>query len=478
MTKNIKTAARALNRDGKPTGNWRFFATIGLVAMSALATPLYANTKLFDEAKRLIAAMNPKQAYMILIVEQDKLSGNVEYDYLLGLAAVDSGKIDEAIIAFERVLSKEPNNAGAQLDIARAYFNAGSFDLAEGTFLKLQNLNPPASARLAIDKYLAAISDRRRAARRMVSAWGEMSLGYDTNLTGVPNDFTNAVQQSFNIPGVTPTGNSIKRRAPYLGAAVGVDALFPLTNRWNAYLGGDVRGRGFRNEGEFNSSAADVRASAIWTQAKNSANQVRLNAAFNAFAQNGDAPGDPKPKNDRRTAIAGADWRISLTALHLLTLSANAAQTRFPANKIEDFNSSIASIALLTTFAGKTAPLLQLTAYGTRDRAVNKLADGVSDKSKKIAGLRAYGQFNQTEKLSLFSVLGYATRKDDSGFARATTVEFGRDKLADVTLGVNWRFQEGCSMRAQWQGSKNSSNIAIYDYVRHELSSTIRCEFM
>ncbi|NJR72244.1 MAG: tetratricopeptide repeat protein [Gammaproteobacteria bacterium] len=448
--------------------------------MTVLATPLYvyANTKLFDEAKRLIAAMNAKQAYKILIVEQDKLSGNVEYDYLLGLAAVDSGKIDEAIIAFERVLSKEPNNAGAQLDLARAYFNAGSFDLAEGTFLKLRTLNPPASALVAIDKYLAAISDRRRAARRMVSAWGEMTLGYDTNLTGVPNDFTSAIQQSFNIPGVSPTGNSIKRRAPYVGAAVGVDALFPITDNWNGYVGGDIRGRGYRQEGEFNSGAADVRASAIWSQAQNNRNQVRLNAVFNAFAQDGDAPGDPQPKNDRRTAIAGADWRISLTPSHQLTLSASGAQTRFPANKIEDFNSTIASVALLTTFDGKAAPILQLTAYGTRDKAVNKLADGVSDKSKKIAGLRAYGQINQTEKLSLFSAIGYATRTDDSGFARATTVEFGRDKLADVTIGVNWRFQDRCSMRAQVQSSKNSSNIAIYDYQRHEVSSTIRCEFM
>jgi outer membrane protein len=479
MKKNIKVALLNFNASLQPSNRCRrWLTTIGLTIMIMLTTPLYANTKLFDEAKRLIAAMNPKQAYMLLIVEQDKLSGNVEYDYLLGLAAVDSGKVDEAIIAFERVLSKEPNNAGAQLDLARAYFNAGSFDLAEGTFLKLRALNPPASALAAIDKYLAAIGDRRRAARRMVSAWGEMSLGYDTNLTGVPNDFTTAVQQSFNIPGVTPTGNSIKRRAPYLGAAVGVDALFPLSNTWNGYVGGDIRGRGYRGEGEFNSGAADVRASAIWNQDKNSATQVRLNAAFNAFQQNGDAPGDPKPKNDRRTAIAGADWRMALTASHQLTLSANAAQTRFPANKIEDFDSSIASVALLTTFVGKTQPILQLTAYGTRDKAIRKLADGVSDKSKKIAGLRAYGQLNHTEKLSLFGVLGYATRNDDSGFARATTVEFGRDKLADVTFGVNWRFQERCNMRAQWQGAKNSSNIAIYDYTRHELSSTIRCEFM
>ena len=48
----------------------------------------------------------------------------------------------------------------------------------------------------------------------------------------------------------------------------------------------------------------------------------------------------------------------------------------------------------------------------------------------------------------------------------------------DITLGVIWRFQPKCAMRAQWFGSRNDSNIAIYDFTRHEVSSTIRCDFL
>lgn len=50
--------------------------------------------------------------------------------------------------------------------------------------------------------------------------------------------------------------------------------------------------------------------------------------------------------------------------------------------------------------------------------------------------------------------------------------------MADATLGVNWRFQPTCNLRAQLFSSRNNSNISIYDYTRHEVSSTIRCEFM
>ena len=451
------------------------FVAAALAVIALAASPAMANPKLFEEAKALIAAANPKQAYMLLIAQQDKLLGNVEFDYLLGVAALDSGKVDESIIAFERVLAVQPNNAGAQLDLARAYFNAGSLDLSEGTFRKLKSLNPPASALAAIDKYLAAIAERRLAARRMLSVWGEMTLGYDSNLTGVPNDFTTAIQQAFNFVGVQPTGNSIKRKAPYLGAGVGADLIFPISQRWNGYVGGDVRGRGYRREGEFNSGSAEVRASAIWESGKHS---FRLNSSFNAFSQEGDAPGEPKPTNDRRAAIGGGEYRVGLSNVTYLSVGALAAQTRFPQNNIEDFNSTIASLSLLSTFAGKSSPLLQMTAFGSRDEAVRKLADGVTDKSKKVTGLRGYGQFNVNEKMSAFSALGYSQRRDDSAFARATTVEFGRDKLADLSLGLNWRFQPSCNMRAQWFASRNNSNISIYDFTRHEVSSTIRCEFL
>ncbi len=445
-------------------------AMLAVVSSTALANPA-----LFAEAKRLLAAMNAKQAYMLLVAEQDKLIGNVEFDYLIGVAALDSGRIDEAIIAFERVLAVQPNNAGAQLDLARAYFNAGSLDLSEGTFLKLKTLNPPAPAMMAIDKYLAAIAERRRAAKRMLSVWGEMALGYDSNLTGVPNDFTTAVAQAFNLVGVNATGNSIKRKAPFLGAAVGVDAIFPIAEKWNAYVGGDLRGRGYQKEGEFNSATGELRASAVWD---GGSNQVRLNSSYNAFQQAGDAPGDPKPKNDRRSAIGGAEWRLNLQPTKQLSFALYAGQTRFPKNNVEDFDSTIASVAWLTTFAGAKAPVLQLTAFGTRDKAVRKLADGITDKSKRVEGLRAYGQLSLSEKLSVFTAIGLSQRRDDSAFSRATTVEFGRDRLGDLTLGTNWRFQDRCNLRVQLASSRSNSNIDIYDYTRHEVSSTIRCEFM
>jgi tetratricopeptide (TPR) repeat protein len=440
-----------------------------------LAPGAIANPALLREAQQLLAANNPKQAYMILVAQQDKLAGNVDFDYLLGVAALDSGKIDDAIIAFERVLQVDPKNAGARMDLARAYFNAGSMDLAQANFLELKASNPPPAALAAIDKYLIAIRERRAQIANVFSAWGETGLGYDSNITGVPSDFTSAVASAFNITGVSPTGNSIKRKAPYLAAAVGADYSHALNASWAAFVGGEARGRAYRNESDFKSLSGEARFGALWSDGPQ---QVRLTGGYNRFKQDGLAPGEPKPTNDRSSALAAADYRFAFSDRQQLSLGVAGTRVKFLTNNIEDFDGVTVTGGFTQAFDRKGAPILQVSGYYSRDEAVRKLADGISDKSKRVAGARGYFQYSLTDNLAWFNGLGFSQRRDRSAFARATEIEFGRDRLADVTLGVTWRFQQKCSMRAQWFGSKNDSNIAIYDYTRHEVSSTIRCDFL
>ena len=441
-----------------------------LCSVSALANPA-----LLRDAQQLLAASNPKQAYVILVAQQDQLSGSVEFDYLLGVAALDSGKIDEAITAFERVLQVDPKNAGARMDLARAYFTAGSLDLAQANFLELRDSNPPAAALVAIDKYLAAIRERRVQNVNVFSAWGETALGYDSNITGVPTDFTSAVASAFNITGISPTGNSIKRKAPYLAAAVGADYSYALKAGWAAFVGGEARGRAYRHETDFNSVSGETRIGASWAEGPH---QLRLTGGYNRFKQDGLAPGDPKPTNDRSTALVSTDYRFAFNERQQVNLGVAGTRVKFLTNNIEDFNAVTVNEGYLQAFDRTGAPILQLSSYYSRDNAVRKLADGISDKSKRVAGVRSYFQYSLTDKLAWFNGLGYSRRSDQSAFARATEVEFGRDRLADLTLGVTWRFQQKCSMRAQWAASRNDSNIAIYEYTRHEVSSTIRCDFL
>jgi tetratricopeptide (TPR) repeat protein len=445
-----------------------------LTVFACFAAEAQSDAQALDRARALLAAGNAKQAFAELEPLQGKLSGMPEYDYLLGVAALDSGRIDEAIIAFERVLALVPNHAGAQMDLARAYYAAGSFDLAESAFVKLRDASPPPAAQAAITRYLDAIRARRTQAQAGWTSFGELGLGYDSNLTGVPTNFGAAAQQSFNLIGIDATGNAIKRKAPFVQGAIGTEYTRPVGGGWSVFAGGDLRGRAYRKEHDFNTFAADVRAGGARNDGPN---QWRFMGSYLEYRQEGDAPGDPKPTNDRRMAGASVDWRRALDSKTQVGLGVQYNAVRFPENKVEDFNQVFLSVSYLHTFERKGVPLLYLTGFVSDDRATNTLFDGVTTKSKNLAGTRAFLQYSLGAKTQVFGGLGVIVRRDKDSFARSTEVEKGRDVFSEASTGLLWSFREKCALRLLYAYTHNSSNIDIYDFNRHEISSNIRCEF-
>ena len=448
--------------------------SLALALAIVASMPAHADPQVIERARQLMAAGNAKQAYAELAPLQDKLSGQPEYDYLLGVAALDSGRTDEAIIAFERVIALVPNHAGAQMDLARAYYAAGSFDLAEAAFTRLRASNPPAAAQAAINRYLDAIQARRHQARAGWTAFSELGLGYDSNITGVPVDFGAAALQAFNLVGIEATGNSVKRSAPFVQGALGGEYTSPLGNGWSWFAGGDLRGRAYRRERDFNSAAVEAHAGGALTRG---ANQFRALGSLLAFNQEGAAPGEPRITNDRRMGGVTFDWRHALDTKTQVGLALQMNAVRFPDNRIEDFDQAFLAVSWLKSFERKGLPLLYVTAFVTEDRARNELFDGAT-KSKNLGGARAYMEYSAAPKVQLFGGLAAIHRRDKDAFARSITVEKGRDTYGEASVGVQWEFREKCALRLQWAYSTNRSNIDIYDFNRHEISSIIRCDIL
>jgi tetratricopeptide (TPR) repeat protein len=424
-------------------------------------------------ATELLAAGNARQAYAELAPLEARFSGQPEFDYVLGVASLDSGHIDDAIIAFERVLAVMPNHAGARMDLARAYYAAGAFDLAEAAFQRLQLLNPPPQAQAAIARYLSAIRQRRNQAHEGWLGYTELGIGYDSNITGVPTNFGAAALQSFNIVGIEPTGNAVKRSAAYVQGMAGADYSRPISRGWNMFVAGDLLGRGYRNENDFNIGSVDVRAGAGLNQGPT---QWRFAGNYLYFKQEGDAPGDPKPTNDRHMAGVNIDWRRATDTRTQVGLGLQLNSVRFPTQDVEDFNQVFLSASYLHSFERTGVPLIYLTGFITDDHAIHTLADGSTTKSKNLAGLRAFGQYSVATSLQAFGGLGVIYRRDKDDYARSTTVQRGRDTFGEASAGVFWSFSKTCGLRVLYAYTRNSSNIDIYDFDRHEVSSTIRCD--
>ena len=437
----------------------------------------WAQDDALERARRLLAAGNAKEAYTELAAVQDKMTGMPEFDYLLGVAALDSGRVDEAIIAFERVLALMPNHAGAQMDLARAYFAAGSFDLAEAAFQKLRASNPPPAAQRAIAQYLDVIASRRRATQPGWTAFGELGIGYDSNITGVPSNFFTASQQSIGI-GFDPTGNSVKTSASFVQGAIGAEYHYPTTGGLTLFGGGELRGRAYLHESDFNLAAAEGHFGAVLNRGPD---QWRAAASYAPYSQKGAAPGDPQPTNDRRVGGISLDWRHSTDTRTQYGLGIQVNDVRFPRNRIENFDQLFLAASFLKQFDRTGSPLLYLSAFVTQDHARNEFengVDGTSSKSKNLLGVRSHLQYAVNKDVQAFGGLAVIVRRDIDDWARSILVQRGKDLYGEASLGMAWQFRERCALRLQYAYSHNSSNIDIYDFNRHELSSTVRCDMI
>jgi len=443
------------------------------------SSAIAADDPVLENARRLLAAGNARQAYTELSAVQDKMSGTPEFDYLLGVAALESGRVEDAIIAFERVLALIPNHAGAQMDLARAYYATGSFDLAEAAFLKLQAANPPPAAQEAIRRYLEALQARKKQLQAGWTGFGELGWGYDSNITAATADFGAAVAHDYGFAGFVGTGNAVKRSAWFGQADVGLDYSRPITRGWSWFAGGEQKARAYRHEPHYNFNYGELHTGASLNSGQS---QWKVSGSLSYFEQQGDIPvvtGAPELNNDRRMGGVGVEWRHSLDTKNQIGAQLQWNRNRFPTNGVEDFSQIYAAFSWLRSFEGKGVPLIYLTAFVTDDHATRSFAVTPTDtatKSKNLAGVRGYLQYSVNPKTIAYANLGVIYRRDKDSFARAAAVEKGEDWYSEAGLGLAWQFREACALRVQYQYSRNDTDVKTYQFDRHEASTSVRCD--
>lgn len=143
---------------------------------------------LLAEAGELLGQQRAAEAWALLVPLEAELAGYPEYDYLLGIAALDSGRVTDAVFTLERLLAVQPEFDGARMELARALFESGDFEGARTQFGYLRTRTPPAGTAQVIDRYLAAIDRRAGGRRHEWSAFVEGGGGWDSNANASTSD--------------------------------------------------------------------------------------------------------------------------------------------------------------------------------------------------------------------------------------------------------------------------------------------------
>jgi len=185
---------------------------------SPAATPASPTlAELLPQARNWIDRGEAERAWQALDARVGDYGGDPEFDYLLGLAALDSGRPGRAVFALERVLMVKPDFLQARAELARAYFALREHENARREFETVAASEIPREARQVIGRYLDAIRFRERRDEPRFTASAQFEGGYDSNV-----NFGSASGRWVLADGtaVLPLGLSRPRESAAIGAAL------------------------------------------------------------------------------------------------------------------------------------------------------------------------------------------------------------------------------------------------------------------
>jgi hypothetical protein len=236
--------------------------------------------ELTDGAKRLLEQRRAKEAYELLLPQESARAGDIEFDYLLGIAANDAGEHERAVFALERVLALQPQNHLARAEIARAYLALGEREAARREFETVRSQSIPAEAKATIERFLAAI---RAADTTRVDGFIELGFGYDTNVNSATASSQVTIAQAVPfIGGQTLPLDPVSRQREDTFAALagGLNVTHKLSDAWA--LIGAVAGsaRLHPDESQFDQMTLDGSLGARWSRVGDA---VTLGAQLQSF---------------------------------------------------------------------------------------------------------------------------------------------------------------------------------------------------
>lgn len=384
-------------------------------------------------------------------------AGDPEYDYLLGIAALDAGEPERAIFAFERVLAVQPDNLQARAEIARAYMATGEREAAKREFEAVRARQVPAPVRETIERFLSAIA---AAERTRVDKYLELAFGYDTNVNSATALTTIAIPAVGNL-GFTLDQAATEADDRFLNLAAGMSFTRKLNLNWSVVggFGGNLRQN--LDQGRFNTDTFDASLGVRYTRGLEA---ITLGAQGQYFGV--DAEGF------RDTAGLVAQWQHSFDERTQATIFGQHARLRYDAQSFRDADRSIVGLAYAKAFTGAYSPAIFVSLYGGEEEVVD---DAFSLFGHEPVGFRFGGQLRLGGPWSVFGSLSYERR--EYGGIDPMFLVAREDKQTDVSVGVSYLWRSGMTLRLEVSHTENTSNIPLNEFDRTVVATAVRFNF-
>lgn len=410
-----------------------------------------------DRARALLQRNDAPAAYKLLLPLEPQRAGDPEYDYLLGVAALDAGDPERAIFALERVLAVQPDNLQARAEIARAYMATGEREAAKREFQAVRTRPVPPEVRQTIDRFLSAIA---AAERGRADAYLELAVGYDSNVNSATGMSTIAIPAIGNLA-FTLNPSLTERDDRFINLLLGVNATSKIDEAWSVVGGIAAAYRQNLSEARFNTDATDA---SIGLRYRRGLEAITVGAQGQYFVVDA--------RRYRTTSGLVAQWQHSFDERTQATVFAQHSALRYETQSVRDADRSVVGLAYAQAFSGEFAPAVFMSLYGGEEKEKNALFPHLGH---ELIGLRLGGQWRLGGPWSAFGSVSFERR--EYGGTEPLFLVSRVDEQTDANAGLSYLWRSGMTLRLQVSHTRNSSNVVLNDFDRTVVSLATRFNF-
>ncbi len=438
-----------------------WFSAFVLTACTALVNPATAQaTDVLPQAQALMAQGQWQDAFKLLEPSELQRAGDPAFDMAIGTAANGAAQYMRAVMAMERVLAAQPNNAQARAELGRALFAVGDTVGARIQLNESKRLGATNQVVLAVDSILRSIDRAEGTQESSVRGYVEANLGHDTNANSSPSN-PNVAVPSFGGLVFTLDPSGVKTPSGFASVGAGILGRYAIEPRWS--LIGNAHAT-MRRYPVSNSQLDSERMSGLTgVNYREERNELTL-------ALNLDVARLNKALSRRQAGVVGEwthrpdQYRQISTYFQALRLSHPDEQSARDAKRLT------VGLNYSHTFRD------DLTLWGGAYTGTERVQRGdLPHLGHRFVGLRLGAQKPIAESVIAFGTLSYENRV--YGAPEPSFLVTRHDNQVNLGVGVHWVPEPFWRVTPQLSLLRAQSDIVINEIDKRVISVTARREF-
>lgn len=385
--------------------------------------------------------------------------GDPDFDFLYGLAALETGRPNEAVFALERVAFNHPEQLRVKLELARAFFMINNLDASRNLFNEVLDSNPTENVRRNIQAYLDQIDARERAIAGSFNWYINTGIGSDSNINSATE--LGVISTPIGDVELNPGGKAIDDNFFDIGA--GLNYIRPLTK--TSAINFEA---GYSLHNNLDSDDFDIGVLSGQASYAHLVNSLRL--SYGLRGQIVELDGEEFQRSGSLIATLqrspGNGWSQALTGAWTAVRFDDGVNANASLRDVDQW--LVSGILGKATGAFNHAVSLYV---GTEEPS----GAGTRDNAQDFYGIAFSEQFQFRPGHTPYLRVSYHSSEN-----KAPHVFFGKPREDDIfstSLGWVWRANPNINITTDLTYTENDSNLELFSYDRLKFQTGLRYQF-